>query len=907
MTKEERNEILEEIKEARTGKVKKLRLSDMDREIFTELCTVTSLEDLTIDRVSFRDITGDIGKLVNLKTLCIYAEKLESLSGAIGTLKSLNFLRIVDSKLKTLPPAVGELTGLEYLDLSGNTMIRELPESIGNLTALKELILFRCSLEELPGTLGGLKNLETLDISVNKLKTLPPSFGGLKKLSDLSLDYNLLDYPRSLEGRINALADYYSDERSVKSESYEFYKDKKYKFWEISCYQKNIYLLYGNRGRETEKEFSFDTEEGAAEDFFKKIEKKKKEGDVPGCKKFLLDLQKGIEEALADEAAVFTAHGVTEEIFREICKIKTLTKLILKDSKMVNMPGEIANLKDLEELEIKCQTELESVHENIGLLKELKSLDIVDANLPDLFKGIGKLTNLGRLKLKRSKIEQIPEEIGGLKNLRTLDLTANRIKSLPESIGGLKSLIWLELGENALEELPDTIGALEDLENLNLSENELEELPDSIGDLENLEDLNMENNRLRSIPESIGRLESLEFLNLSDNELTTLPESMMAFEDMEDIYIDGNNLDLPDTAETIPEILAHLNGASEPEKPEARTYEPDEAERDLSDEEKERIAASYADRIKQFERDAHGTRSKKEAILNFITAKTDSIPMAEKKDYLDFDGIVKVLTSLDEWTFVDRRILAYMTGEDWYWKKGGHYRGFYSNFYKWANKGLKANPRNFDGFLAELKRNNREDDEIIEQCIGKLHEIILDEKGEALPLGRYLLEHHDRYLDRMLEISSGKIYRPSLVGLFAKYRSGDFEERIEEFLFHHDCAPHVELGHLCRIDAEKYEPFLLRAMKMKTSCRLCLMKTSNLMLEHYGDKYYSDSLDESRKTLEHILQEKKKDSHYCFQWKKKWKDGTADFIRWILQAFKKNIISSVLDFVKKIKMIDLDV
>ncbi|MCP4134834.1 MAG: leucine-rich repeat domain-containing protein, partial [bacterium] len=933
MTKKTKENKLAQIKKAQTEKAKELQLDGIDKEAFALLCKVTSLEKLYLGNAVFKEITDDIAKLKNLKELTFYNGEIESISEKIGKLKFLKSLTINDNdKLKSIPAAIGELSGLENLELSYNEMLQELPESIGKLNNLKELDVYRCSLKQLPASIGDLENLETMNLQDNQLSSLPATLHKLKKLKDLDLDDNPLDYPQVLRNNIPAILNYYSEKPTVKNEYYEFYKDGKYKFWEVTQYNKTVYLFYGNNGRETTKELPFDKKEKAQEDFTKRIEKKKKEGYVQGRKDFPLDLQKEIESAISNNKKSLRVYDATEEIFKEICKISSLTDLDLCNSEMKRITEDISGLKKLKKFEMSCTTALESIHENMSTLTELESLEINNADIPKLFKGIGKLTNLTSLELKRSKIVQIPEEIGSLVKLKRLELSSNNIKKLPESIGqlkkltrleldhnqlkklpegigGLESLEHLDLGDNALEKLPETIGELEKLEDLDLGQNKLKELPESIGDLENLEDLDLRDNKLKSLPHSIGSLSSLEDLDLYQNELTALPPTMIQLEDLDDLNVGENNLKLPGAISTIPEILAWFSGDGELKKPEARTYEPDETEKNLSEKEKEQLVKQYKDKIKQFERDTkYESESKRDAIITFISGKTDSVPISKKKEYQDFDDIVKVLAPLDDWTFVDRRILTYMAGDDWYWKKGKYHKGFYDDFYAWAKKQLESNPHNFEKLLAELNKSGIVDDaQIIEQCIKELHEVILNDQGEPLPLGTYLLEHYDEHIDLMLEASSGYIYQYPLIGLFTKYKGEDFDSKIEGLLYNHDCAPHEKLSHLCRIDAKKYEPFVLRAMEMETSCRSCLMRTAKLMLEEYQDKYYSNTLDEAKKTLEYLREKKKEDPGYDFPWAERWVDGTADFVKWALQTFKKDIITEVFGFVEKTKFINLDV
>lgn len=66
-------------------------------------------------------------------------------------------------------------------------------------------------------------------------------------------------------------------------------------------------------------------------------------------------------------------------------------------------------------------------------------------------------------------ISVIPEEIGSLKNLRTLGLYGNKIAQLPASIGGLTHLEVLYIDGNPIKELPESIGDLKNLRILGIA------------------------------------------------------------------------------------------------------------------------------------------------------------------------------------------------------------------------------------------------------------------------------------------------------------------------------------------------------------------------------------------------------------------------------------------------------
>ena len=82
----------------------------------------------------------------------------------------------------------------KVIDLSGNSLMGEIPEEISNLSALNTLSLSWNQLtEKIPENIGSLRQLETLDLSSNHLSgPIPPSMSSMTFLSHLNLSHSNL-------------------------------------------------------------------------------------------------------------------------------------------------------------------------------------------------------------------------------------------------------------------------------------------------------------------------------------------------------------------------------------------------------------------------------------------------------------------------------------------------------------------------------------------------------------------------------------------------------------------------------------------------------------------------------------------------------------------------------------------
>ncbi len=141
-------------------------------------------------------------------------------------------LQSADPEMKHLPPGLGRLVNLEVLEMACLENLQDLPEEIGELGKLRELIIDNgngCSMnvslprsigrlaslrvlrlygaldgreigtedkarstqtKPLPDSLAELQNLEELDLGRNGIRSVPPQVASLRGLKKLSLDYN---------------------------------------------------------------------------------------------------------------------------------------------------------------------------------------------------------------------------------------------------------------------------------------------------------------------------------------------------------------------------------------------------------------------------------------------------------------------------------------------------------------------------------------------------------------------------------------------------------------------------------------------------------------------------------------------------------------------------------------------
>jgi len=226
---------------------------------------------------------------------------------------------------------------------------------------------------------------------------------------------------------------------------------------------------------------------------------------------------------------------------KEIFQIKNLKFLSCKYNKLKELSKEIKNLKNLNLLLCNFNKLLE-IPKEIGSLTNLLIFNCSNNfNIKNLPNEIGNLKNLQELYINNMKLTILPETIGNLKNLTKLCCIFNNLESIPSSIINLENLIELNLTKNNLIEIPD-LKKLKNLRKLGISHNKLYKLPINIGELINLELLECGVNNLTTIPRSIKKLKKLEILELNNNKILFLPREIGELIKLKNLKICYNNL-----------------------------------------------------------------------------------------------------------------------------------------------------------------------------------------------------------------------------------------------------------------------------------------------------------------------------------------------------------------------------
>ncbi|XP_072264446.1 DISP complex protein LRCH3 isoform X14 [Pyxicephalus adspersus] len=228
---------------------------------------------------------------------------------------------------------------------------------------------------------------------------------------------------------------------------------------------------------------------------------------------------RSLERAL-EEAAMTGTLNLSGRKLREFPRsavrqdLSDTTQADLSRNRLSEIPAEICHYVSLESLNL-YQNCIRYVPEATLNLQALTFLNLSRKQLTTLPGHVCSLP-LKVLIASNNKLDSLPEDIGLLKHLTELDVSCNEIQTIPRHIGKLESLRDLNIRRNHLLQLPEELADLP-LVRLDFSCNKVTVIPVCYRNLRHLQTIILDNNPLQSPPAQIcikGKIHIFKYLNI---------------------------------------------------------------------------------------------------------------------------------------------------------------------------------------------------------------------------------------------------------------------------------------------------------------------------------------------------------------------------------------------------------
>jgi Leucine-rich repeat (LRR) protein len=497
-------------------------------------------------------ISPHVGNLSFLRNLTLQNNTFHNkIPPEIGHLGRLQVLQLNNNTIKgEIPSNLSGCNNLIFLRVGYNQLVGEIPTTLSSLTKLKFFsIHFNSLTGSVPPSFGNLTFLESFSASSNNLGgSIPDSFGQLTKLAFFSVQLNRLSgtIPRSIFN-ISSLMTFSVSENQIQG---SLPSDIGITLPNIQTFIFSDNQFTGSIPVSISNASNLNIFELGENQLIGKVPSLEKLNQLIFLSIFLNHLGNGGTNDLSFLCSLTNATNLMildingNNFGGELPKCignfsTTLASFYLDNNKISgNIPAEIGNLINLEDLRMWNNTLSGNIPFEIGMLYKLQYLDLsqnkFSENIPS---SLGNLTALIVLNLNKNNLQgNIPLSLGQCQNLIRLYLGNNNLSGIISSqvINLSFSLIALDLSANQITGvLPIELGKFTNLEFLDVSKNMLlGKIPTSLGSCVKLEFLAMQRNFFQGvIPSSWESLKGLRHLDLSNNNFSgEIPKFLELFD-----------------------------------------------------------------------------------------------------------------------------------------------------------------------------------------------------------------------------------------------------------------------------------------------------------------------------------------------------------------------------------------
>jgi hypothetical protein len=329
------------------------------------------------------------------------------------------------------------------------------------------------------------------------------------------------------------------------------------------------------------------------------------------------------------------------------------------------------------------------------------------------------------------------------------------------------------------------------------------------------------------------------------------------------------------------------------------------------------VLKKRATALEKFNREAKRRGGEKLVkLIAYLNGKSDEVPPPALDDEYHLSAITEVLAPFPEWSFVDRRIVAFITQDAWRFKQPGqdYFSGFDENFFRWLEPMIKEEPEGstlFSDVAKEVLAFGINEQTYLAGALYRMHEAMMVD-SKATSFGRYVIEAAKRDHAFILEQDRDSV-KEALIGLLVRNAKDLFAKLGDKLLViapDEDGKIHVPydaLDHACAMEPARFEKLVFEGIE-RTTCDPCRAETARILVKRYP-QHKQKALEVTKQTFARIAERKNKEDRYEFYWSggEHWEDGTAEYIEWALDTFGEVVKPDIDALVEKTKVFSLDV
>ncbi|NXS93309.1 LRC40 protein, partial [Jacana jacana] len=408
---------------------------------------LVNLEELDVSHNQLSDIPTSFAFLVNLVRLNLACNQLRNLPADISAMRSLRQLDCTKNYLETVPSKLATMAALEQLYLRKNKL-RSLPEfpscrllkelhagenqievlnaeNLKHLNSLSVLELRDNKIKSVPDEITLLQKLERLDLTNNDISRLPYTLGNLPQLKFLALEGNPLRTIRRdlLQKGTQELLKYLRSK--IQDDETDPSRDPPVTAMTLPSEGSiNMHAIttlklleYSEKQAALVPEEMFDAVRGCPV------------ATINFSKNQLSEIPPRVVELKDSVCDVNLSFNKISSVSLELCLLRKLTHLDLRNNFLTSLPEEMEALRGLQVINLsfnRFKAFPGVLYRILALETILLGNNQVGSIDPLQLKGMDRL---GTLDLQNNDLLQVPPELGNCESLRTLLLEGNPFRT----------------------------------------------------------------------------------------------------------------------------------------------------------------------------------------------------------------------------------------------------------------------------------------------------------------------------------------------------------------------------------------------------------------------------------------------------------------------------------------------